>query len=108
MLQPKKRKFRKDFRGKRRGLSIKGSSISYGQFGIKSLDRGWLAANQIEAGRRAITNSIKRGGRVWVRVFPGKPVTSRPAGQRIRSPFPSYSIQQNQSDRGAGAYKKEF
>jgi len=83
MLEPKKRKFRKDFRGRRRGKAIRGSTLSYGEFGLKSLGRGWLSSRQIEAGRRAITHSMKRGGRVWVRVFPDKPVTSRPAGQRM-------------------------
>lgn len=85
MLQPKRRKYRKDFRGKRRGLAQRGSSLSYGEFAIKSLGRGWMSANQIEAGRRAVTNSLKRKGRVWIRVFPDKPVTSRPAGQRMGS-----------------------
>jgi len=83
MLEPKKRKYRKDFRGRRRGKAIRGSSLSYGEYGLKSLGRGWLSSRQIEAGRRAITHSMKRGGRVWVRVFPDKPVTSRPAGQRM-------------------------
>lgn len=83
MLQPKKRKYRKDFRGKRRGVSLRGSTISFGEFGLKSLGRGWMSSAQIEAGRRAITNSLKRKGRVWIRVFPDKPVTSRPAGQRM-------------------------
>jgi len=85
MLQPKKQKYRKQFRGKRRGLAQRGSSIAFGEFGMKSLGRGWLKSNQIEAGRRAITNSLKRKGKVWIRVFPDKPVTSRPAGQRMGS-----------------------
>lgn len=85
MLQPKRQKYRKMFRGKRRGLSLRGSKLSFGEFGIKSLDRGWMSSNQIEAGRRAITNSLKRKGKVWVRVFPDKPITSRPAGQRMGS-----------------------
>lgn len=85
MLQPKRRKHRKDFRGKRRGKSIRGSSLTFGEFGIKALDRGWLSAAQIEAGRRAVTNTLKRKGRVWIRIFPDKPVTSRPAGQRMGS-----------------------
>lgn len=85
MLEPKRRKYRKDFRGRRRGVAIRGSSLSFGEFGLKSLGRGWLSAQQLEAGRRAITHSLKRGGRVWLRVFPDKPVTSRPAGQRMGS-----------------------
>ena len=83
MLQPKKRKYRKDFRGRRKGKSVKGSSLSFGEYGLKALGRAWLTSAQIEAGRRAITHSIKRGGKVWVRVFPDKPVTARPAGQRM-------------------------
>src|SRR4030042_5977445 len=83
MLQPKRRKFRKDFRGRRRGKAVRGSTVSFGEYGLKTLECGWLSANQIEAGRRAITHTLKRGGKVWVRVFPDKPVTSRPAGQRM-------------------------
>lgn len=85
MLEPKRRKFRKDFRGRRRGVALRGSELSFGDFGLKSLDRAWMPARQIEAARRAITHSLKRGGRVWIRVFPDKPVTSRPAGQRMGS-----------------------
>jgi large subunit ribosomal protein L16 len=83
MLEPKKRKYRKDFRGKMRGTALRGSDLAFGEFGIKALGRGWLTSRQIEAGRRAITHTIKRGGKVWIRVFPDKPVTSRPAGQRM-------------------------
>jgi large subunit ribosomal protein L16 len=85
MLEPKRRTHRKDFRGKSRGISLRGSSLSFGEFGLKCLGRGWLTARQIEAGRKAITHSLKRGGRMWIRVFPDKPVTSRPAGQRMGS-----------------------
>lgn len=85
MLQPKRRKYRKDFRGKMRGNSMRGSSLAFGEYGLKAMGRGWVSAAQIEAARRAITHSIKRGGKVWVRVFPDKPVTSRPAGQRMGS-----------------------
>ena len=83
MLQPKKRKFRKDFRGRRKGKSYRGSSISFGEYGLKALGRAWMSSAQIEAGGRAITHSIKRGGKVWIRVFPDKPVTARSAGQRM-------------------------
>lgn len=85
MLEPKRRKYRKDFRGRRRGKAYRGSVLEFGEFGLKSLGRGWLSSRQIEAGRRAITHSLKRGGRVWIRVFPDKPVTARPAGQRMGS-----------------------
>lgn len=85
MLEPKKRKYRKDFRGRMKGKAHRGSTLAFGDYGLKALGRGWLSARQIEAGRRAITHSIKRGGKVWIRVFPDKPVTSRPAGQRMGS-----------------------
>ena len=85
MLEPKKRKYRKDMRGRMKGKAYRGSTLSFGEFGLKSLGRGWLSSRQIEAGRRAITHNLKRGGRVWIRVFPDKPVTSRPAGQRMGS-----------------------
>jgi large subunit ribosomal protein L16 len=83
MLEPKKRKYRKSFRGKMRGKSTRGSTLAFGEYGIKALGRGWLTARQIEAARRAITHSMKRGGKVWIRIFPDKPVTGRAAGQRM-------------------------
>ncbi len=83
MLEPKKRKYRKEFRGRMKGKSIRGSTLAFGEYGLKALGRAWLSARQIEAARRAITHAIKRGGKVWIRVFPDKPVTSRPAGQRM-------------------------
>ena len=83
MLQPKRRKYRKDFRGRRAGTATRGVRLSFGEFGIKALGRAWLSAAQIEAARRSVTNSLKRKGKVWVRVFPDKPVTGRAAGQRM-------------------------
>lgn len=83
MLAPARRKHRKDFRGRRRGLSLRGSDLSFGEFGLKALGVAWMSSSVIEAGRRAITNSLKRKGKVWIRVFPDKPVTGRPAGQRM-------------------------
>jgi len=83
MLQPKRRKYIKDFRGRRKGMALRGSSLAFGDFGIKSLGRGWLTSAQIEAARRAITHNLKKGGRVWIRVFPDKPVSARPAGKRM-------------------------
>lgn len=85
MLEPKRRKHRKDFRGRMRGVAARGSSLAFGDFGLKSLGRGWMSSRQIEAGRRTITHDLKRGGRVWIRVFPDKPVTARPAGMRMGS-----------------------
>lgn len=85
MFEPARRKHRKDFRGRMKGLAQRGSSLSFGEYGLKALERGWLTSKQVEAGRRAITGALKRGGKVWIRVFPDKPVTSRPAGQRMGS-----------------------
>jgi large subunit ribosomal protein L16 len=85
MLEPKRRKYRKDFRGRRKGIAVRGSDLAFGDYGLKALGNGWLSARQIEAGRKAITHSLKSGGKVWIRVFPHKPVTSRPAGQRMGS-----------------------
>lgn len=83
MLTPRKIKYRKQQRGKRRGQAIRGSTLAYGRFGLKSLGRGWVTARQIEAGRRAVTRFIKREGEIWLRIFPDKPVTSRPPETRM-------------------------
>jgi len=85
MLQPKRRKHAKDFRGRRRGMATRGNQVSFGDYGLKSQGVDWVTSAQIEAARRAITHHLKRGGRVWVRVFPDKPITSRPAGKRMGS-----------------------
>lgn len=85
MLQPKRRKFVKDFRGRRRGMATRGNEISFGDFALKAMAVAWVTSAQIEAVRRTITHSLKKGGRVWVRVFPDKPITSRPAGKRMGS-----------------------
>ena len=79
-LQPKKSKYRKQFRGKMRGQSNRGSTLAFGEFGLKSLGRGWLSAKQIEAARVAISHYTKRAGKVWIRVFPDKPVTQKGLG----------------------------
>ena len=78
MLQPKRTKFRKQMKGRNRGLAFRGSSVSFGDYGLKSIDRGQLTARQIEAARRAMTRFIKRGGKIWIRVFPDKPITKKP------------------------------
>jgi len=78
MLMPRKLKHRKAFRGKRRGTAIRGTTLAFGRYGLKSLGRDWVTARQLEAGRRAITREIQRGGAVWIRVFPDKPVTAQP------------------------------
>ena len=78
MLQPKRTRFRKQHKGRNRGLAIRGGKVSFGEFGLKAIGRGRLTARQIEAGRRAITRHVKRGGKVWIRVFPDKPITKKP------------------------------
>jgi large subunit ribosomal protein L16 len=78
MLQPKRTKFRKQMKGRNRGLAHRGSTVSFGQYGLKATDRGRLTARQIEAARRAMTRYIKRGGKIWIRVFPDKPITTKP------------------------------
>lgn len=83
MLQPKKQKYRKHFRGSMKGLRTKGTSLAFGDYGLKSQGRGWLTARQLEAARKAITHSTKRAGKVWIRVFPDKPVTAKSAGAKM-------------------------
>lgn len=78
MLQPKRTKFRKQQKGRNRGLALRGNRVSFGEFGLKAIGRGRLTARQIEAGRRAMTRRVKRGGKIWIRVFPDKPITKKP------------------------------
>lgn len=78
MLQPKRTKYRKQMKGRNRGLAQRGSNISFGEFGLKAVERGRLTARQIESARRAMTRHIKRGGKIWIRVFPDKPITQKP------------------------------
>jgi len=78
MLQPKRTKFRKQMKGRNRGLALRGSKVSFGQYGLKAVGRGRITARQIESARRALTRHIKRGGKVWIRVFPDKPITQKP------------------------------
>ena len=78
MLQPKKTKYRKQMKGRNRGLATKGNKVSFGDFGLRSTARGRITARQIEAARRTITRHIKRGGKVWIRIFPDKPITKKP------------------------------
>lgn len=79
MLQPKKQKYRKQFRGKMRGVATSGNKLAYGDFGIQSKEAGWVEACQIEAARKAITRFTKRKAKLWIRIFPDKPITSKPA-----------------------------
>jgi large subunit ribosomal protein L16 len=83
MLQPKRTKFRKQHKGKNNGIAVRGSSVSFGEFGLKSVSRGRLTARQIESGRRAISRHVKRGGKIWIRVFPDKPITEKPLAVRM-------------------------
>ena len=78
MLQPNRTKFRKQQKGRNRGLAHRGSKVSFGEYALKSLGRGRLTARQIEAGRRALTRRVRRGGKIWIRVFPDKPITKKP------------------------------
>ncbi|MGI9320705.1 MAG: 50S ribosomal protein L16, partial [Thiogranum sp.] len=78
MLQPKRTKFRKQMKGRNRGLAQRGSKVSFGEYGLKSTDRGRMTARQIEAARRTITRYVKRGGKLWIRVFPDVPITKKP------------------------------
>ena len=82
MLQPKRIKYRKTHRGHRRGQAHAGNAVSFGEFGLQAMGNSWMTARQIEAARRAITHHIRRGGKVWIRVFPDKPVTKKPAETR--------------------------
>ncbi len=83
MLQPKRTKFRKAQKGRNRGLAHRGSTVSFGSFGLKTLEPGWLTSRQIEASRIAVTRYMKREGKVWIRIFPDKPVTAKPAEVRM-------------------------
>jgi len=83
MLQPNKTKFRKQQKGRNRGMALVGNRVSFGEYGLKATSRGFLTARQIEAARRAITRHVKRGGKIWIRVFPDKPVTRKPVEVRM-------------------------
>jgi len=83
MLMPKRVKRRKQFKGRMRGAANRGNQLNFGQFGIQALECGWLSSRQIEAARRAMTRYIKRGGKIWIRIFPDKPLTKKPAETRM-------------------------
>lgn len=85
MLAPRRAKHRKAFRGKRTGVSIRGSHVDFGEYGLKAVSAGWVTSRQIEAARRALTHSTRRGGRIWIRIFPDKPVTKKPPETRMGS-----------------------
>jgi large subunit ribosomal protein L16 len=83
MLQPKRTKFRKQFKGRNRGLATTGNKVSFGEYGLKAIERGKITARQIEAARRAMTRHIRRGGKIWIRVFPDVPVSKKPLEVRM-------------------------
>ncbi len=83
MLVPKRVKFRKQQRGRRSGIATRGSVLAFGQYGLKAMEAAWITNRQIEAARRAITHYVKRGGKVWIRIFPDKPITAKPAETRM-------------------------
>ena len=83
MLQPKRTKFRKQFKGRNRGLATNGNKVSFGQYGLQATERGRITARQIEAARRAMTRHIKRGGKIWIRVFPDVPISKKPLEVRM-------------------------
>jgi large subunit ribosomal protein L16 len=83
MLMPKKVKFRKQMRGRMRGMAMRGNKLSFGDFGLQALTPGWITSRQIESARIAITRHVKRGGKVWIRIFPDKPITKKPAETRM-------------------------
>ena len=85
MLQPKRTKYRKVMKGKNRGMAHVGNAVSFGEFGLKALEPGRITARQIEAARRSITHYIKRGGKIWIRIFPDKPITKKPIEVRMGS-----------------------
>lgn len=78
MLQPKRTKYRKQFKGRNRGVAFRGTEVSFGQYGLKATTAGFITSRQIEAARRALTRHVKRGGKVWIRLFPDKPITKKP------------------------------
>jgi len=83
MLQPNRRKFRKEHKGRNTGIATRGASVSFGEFGLKATERGRITARQIEAARRAISRHVKRGGRIFIRIFPDKPISQKPAEVRM-------------------------
>ena len=85
LLQPKRTKYRKVFRGKRGGIATRSNTLAFGAFGLKAMASGWITSRQLEAARRAIAHYTQRGGRIWIRVFPDKPITKHPAESRMGS-----------------------
>src|ERR1700761_2307601 len=85
MLQPKRTKYRKQFKGRNRGIATRGSKVSFGEYGLKAVELGRITARQIEAARRAMSRHVKRGGKIWIRIFPDKPISKKPLEVRMGS-----------------------
>ena len=85
LLQPKRSKYRKMFKGKRTGIATRGATLAFGTFGLKAMESGWISSRQIESARRAMAHFTQRGGRIWIRIFPDKPITKHPAESRMGS-----------------------
>ncbi|MEL7524074.1 MAG: 50S ribosomal protein L16, partial [Cyanobacteria bacterium J06553_1] len=85
MLSPRRTKYRKQHRGRMRGMAYRGSTLNFGDYALQAIEPSWITARQIEAARRAMTRYVKRGGKIWIRIFPDKPVTMRPAETRMGS-----------------------
>ncbi len=107
MLQPKRTKFRKQQKGRNRGLATNGNRVSFGQYGLKATTRGRITARQIEAARRAMTRHIKRGGKIWIRVFPDKPITKKPLEVRMGKGKGSVEYWVSQVQPGKMLYEME-
>ncbi len=107
MLQPKRTKYRKQMKGRNRGLALRGNKVSFGEYGLKATTRGRLTSRQIEAARRALTHFIKRGGRVWIRVFPDKPISKKPLEVRMGSGKGNVEYWIAQVQPGAVLYEME-
>ena len=101
MLMPKRVKYRKQFRGRMKGKANKGNTVSHGEFGLQAIEPGWVTSRQIEAARRAMTRHMRRGGKVWIKIFPDKPVTKKPAEVRMGSGkgSPEYWVSVVKTDR---------
>ncbi len=107
MLQPKRTKFRKQQKGRNRGLATTGNKVSFGQYGLKATTRGRITARQIEAARRAMTRHIKRGGKIWIRIFPDKPITKKPLEVRMGKGKGSVEYWVSQVQPGKMLYEME-
>ena len=107
MLQPKRTRFRKQQKGRNRGLSTNGNKVSFGQYGLKATTRGRITARQIEAARRAMTRHIKRGGKIWIRIFPDKPITKKPLEVRMGKGKGSVEYWVSQVQPGKMLYEME-